>query len=137
MAKTAKRRAATKSKQKSLADRRAAGLKVLKEIGWGQNEILREVDEDLWELTVDNNFGAIWSRPGLSLRDREMLCIATLVTLGASGVGAHFRNAHAVGLSHEELKEIILQVMPYAGLPKALHAMVLLKKVMEGKPTSL
>ena len=118
-------------------DKRRQGSAVLKKIGWGTNEGLREIDEELWALTLENNFGAIWSRPGLSLRDREMICIAALVTLGANGVGAHFRNAHAVGLTNAELKEIILQVMPYAGLPKALHAMNIFKKVVAGEATTL
>ena len=119
------------------ADKREQGLAVLKKIGWGTNEGLREIDEELWALTLENNFGSIWSRPGLSLRDREMICISALVTLGANGVGAHFRNAHAVGLTNAELKEIILQVMPYAGLPKALHAMNIFKKVVAGEATTL
>jgi 4-carboxymuconolactone decarboxylase len=133
MAKAAKRRVSGRK----ASDRRAQGLAVLEKIGWGTNEHLRAIDEDLWGLTVENNFGSVWSRPGLSLRDREMICIAALVTLGAPGVGAHFRNAKAVGLSNAELKEIILQVMPYAGLPKALGAMNIFKKVLRGEATSI
>jgi 4-carboxymuconolactone decarboxylase len=134
MAKAAKKKAA---KRKTPPDRRAQGLAVLKKLGWGENKQVRDIDEDLWALTVDGNFGAVWSRPGLSLRDREMICIATLVTLGAPGVGAHFRNARSVGLTNAELKEIVLQTMPYAGLPKVLGAMNILKKVIRGEATSL
>jgi 4-carboxymuconolactone decarboxylase len=133
MAKTVKKKASGAKTR----DRRAQGLAVLRRLGWGTNEQVRAIDEDLWALTVDGNFGAVWSRPGLSLRDREMICIAALVTLGAPGVGAHFRQAHKVGLTNAELKEIVLQVMPYAGLPKALGAMNILKKVIRGEATSL
>lgn len=118
-------------------ERHAAGLRVLEALGWEHNEDVRELDEDLWQIVTESNFGTIWSRPGLSLRDRELVCISVLITLGARGVAKHFRLAHTVGLTDVELKEIILQVIPYAGLPRALAAMALLKRVARGETVDL
>ena len=94
------------------SDKEAAGLAVLEALGWGHNEGTRELDEDLWRIVTETNFGTIWSRPGLSLRERELICMAILIARGAHGVAMHFRNAHHVGFTPEELKELVLQTIP-------------------------
>ena len=111
------------------SEREKAGLAVLQQLGWGRNERVHELDADLWQIVTETNFGTLWSRPGLSLRDRELICIAILVASGAPGVALHFEHAHNVGLSAGQLKEIILQTIPYTGLPHALSAMKLLKQM--------
>ena len=118
-------------------DREAAGLAVIAKMGWGQNEALREIDEDIWRLVSEINFGSIWARPGLSLRDRELICLSILIAIGAPGVTMHFKHAHQLGFSEEELKEVILQCIPYAGFPKAIQAMAAFKRVMSGESPSL
>lgn len=117
--------------------REQAGLAVLEALGWGHNEDVRELDEDLWRLISETNFGAIWARPGLSLRERELICISVLIAVGAHGVAKHFKFAHNVGITDDELKEIILQTIPYAGLPKALGAMAALRRVQQGDALKL
>jgi 4-carboxymuconolactone decarboxylase len=117
--------------------RHEKGLRVLEELGWGHNEGTRELDEDLWRIVIETNFGTIWSRPGLSLRERELICMAILIARGAHGVAMHFKNAHHVGFTDEELKEVVLQTIPYAGLPRALGAMALLKKTLAGEEPKL
>ncbi|MBO9580385.1 MAG: carboxymuconolactone decarboxylase family protein [Sphingobium sp.] len=117
--------------------REAAGLAVLAQLGWGENEGVRELDEDLWRIVTETNFGTIWARPGLSLRERELICLSVLIAIGAHGVALHFKHAHELGFTPEELKEIILQVIPYAGLPKALQAMAILKRTQAGEKPRL
>jgi 4-carboxymuconolactone decarboxylase len=117
--------------------REEAGLAVLEALGWGHNDDVRELDEDLWRLITETNFGAIWARPGLSLRDRELVCLSVLIAVGAHGVAKHFKFAHSVGITDDELKEIILQTIPYAGLPKALSAMAALRRVQQGEALKL
>jgi alkylhydroperoxidase/carboxymuconolactone decarboxylase family protein YurZ len=112
--------------------REAAGLAVLEQLGWGTNEGVRELDEDLWRIVTEANFGTIWARPGLALRDRELICLSILIAIGAHGVALHFKHAHKLGFTEDELKEIILQTIPYAGLPKALQAMAILKRTLAG-----
>jgi 4-carboxymuconolactone decarboxylase len=117
--------------------REAAGLAILAQLGWGENEGVRDLDEDLWRIVTETNFGTIWARPGLSLRERELICLSVLIAIGAHGVALHFKHAHELGFTPEELKEIILQVIPYAGLPKALQAMAILKRTQAGEEPKL
>jgi 4-carboxymuconolactone decarboxylase len=117
--------------------REQAGLAVLEALGWGKNEGVRELDEDLWQIVTEANFGTIWSRPGLSLRDRELICLSILIAVGAHGVALHFKHAHTLGFTPDELKEIVLQTIPYAGLPKALQAMAILKRTQAGEEPQL
>ena len=118
-------------------EREKAGLAIIEQLGWGQNEGVRELDEDLWRIVSEANFGTIWARPGLSLRDRELICMAILIAIGAHGVAIHFKHAHNVGFTDDELKEIILQTIPYSGLPRALSAMALLRRIQQGAKLEL
>ena len=110
--------------------RRERGLRIYKRMGWGTNPDLRELDEDLWILTTDFVFGEVWSRSGLSLREREIAVLAVLIALGTEGMDLHLRYAHKLGISNDQIKELIYQVMYYAGQPKGLFAMKRLKGVM-------
>jgi len=113
--------------------RRERGLEIYKEMGWGENPAVKELDQDLWAFTTDVLFGEMWSRPGLSLRERELVTLATLVAAKADGIALHMRNAHNLGITHEEMKEVIMQCVVYLGMPKALFAMRKLKAIMAEK----
>ena len=123
--------------EQSPTEREQAGLAIIEQLGWGRNEGVRELDEDLWRIVSEANFGTIWARPGLSLRDRELICMAILIAIGAPGVAIHFKHAHNVGFTDDELKEIILQTIPYSGLPRALSAMALLRRIQQGAKLEL
>jgi 4-carboxymuconolactone decarboxylase len=110
--------------------RRQRGLKIYKEMGWGTNQELKDLDEDLWALTTDFVFGEVWSRPGLSLREREIAVLAVLIALGTEGMDLHLRHARSLGISNDQIKELIFQVMYYVGQPRGLFAMKRLKAVM-------
>ena len=111
--------------------RRQRGLAVYKEMGWGENESVKELDEDLWQFITDIGFGEIWSRPGLSLRERELIVLAALMAVKADGIVGHMRRAHHLGITFEEQKELVLQLTIYLGMPKGLFAMRKLKGVMD------
>lgn len=106
-----------------------AALDVMSKIGWGTNAATRELDEDLWHIINQANLGLLWTRPGLSLRDRELIVMSVLVATGSDGVSHLMQHADAVGITDAEIKELILQTIPYAGQPKAIQAMVTLKRV--------
>ena len=114
-------------------DRRQRGLDVYRQMGWGENAGVKELDEDLWAFTTDVLFGEIWSRPGLSLRERELVTLGALMAAKADGIALHMRNAHHLGITYDEMKEVILQCTVYLGMPKALFAMRKLKAVMAEK----
>ncbi len=116
--------------------RRKRALETYKKMGWGDNGHLRDVDEDIWCLTTDFLFGEVWSRPGLSLRDRELVTLAALITVKADGVSTLMRHAHHVGITTDEIKEVIYQVMYYAGQHSGFFAMRKLKALMAETPAS-
>lgn len=121
---------ATAKRNKEEQTRHEKGLAVLKELGWGDGAAIMEVDPDFFELSVGTLFGGVWSRPGLSLRDRELITIAAMIALDRQdGVKPHFRNAHAVGITDVEIKEIIFQMMFNGGWSVGVHALKGLKQV--------
>jgi 4-carboxymuconolactone decarboxylase len=110
-----------------------AAFDVMAKIGWGTNAATRELDEDLWHIINQANLGLIWSRPGLSLRDRELIVMSVLVAVGSPGVSHLMQHADAIGITDAEIKELILQTIPYAGQANAIQAMVALKGVQAAR----
>jgi 4-carboxymuconolactone decarboxylase len=80
--------------------------------------------QDLARFGVEFNFGDIYSRPGLSLAQRELLSLASLVTIGGlePQLRGHTRGALHVGCTPTEILETVIHVVQYAGFPKALNA---------------
>lgn len=87
---------------------------------------------DLGRYIVEFAFGDIYSREGLNLRDRELATVAALTALGGREpqLKVHIGAAQNVGLTEEEIEEIILQTVPYAGFPTAINAMKVFKEVV-------
>ena len=112
-------------------ERRKRALEIYKKMGWGENEGVKEADEELWKIITDVMFGEIWSRPGLSLRDRELITLGALVMDRAEGMKLHMQHAHNLGITYDEMRETIFQVMYYAGQSKGLFAIRRMKEVMK------
>ena len=106
-----------------------AALDIMEKMGWGTNAATRELDEDLWHIINQANLGLIWTRPGLSLRERELIVMAVLVAIGSPGVTHLMQHADAVGITDAQIKELILQTLPYSGQPNAIQAILALKRV--------
>lgn len=85
---------------------------------------------DLGRYIVEFAFGDIYSRPGLSLREREIATVALLTALGGREpqLRVHMEAALHVGITLQELEEIVLQTVPYAGFPTAINAMNVLSQ---------
>lgn len=79
---------------------------------------------DFYDHVLQAAFGDVWSRPGLPLRDRSMITVAVLAAMGQKDeLRAHLSGARNVGLSREELVEVLLHVSIYAGVPAANAAL--------------
>jgi 4-carboxymuconolactone decarboxylase len=86
---------------------------------------------DLGRHIVEFVYGDIYLRPGLSVRDRELAAVATLVALGRSSqLPQHLRASLKAGLSADELREVIIQTATIAGFPPAMNAMSTLKTIL-------
>ncbi len=74
-------------------------------------------------ITMGNLFGDVWSRPGLELRDRSMITVAALMVLARDNeLKQHLRGALNVGISREQIHEMILHLAHYGGWPVAVGA---------------
>jgi 4-carboxymuconolactone decarboxylase len=92
----------------------------------------KEIDRDWRRFTTFTVFGDVWSRPGLELRNRSMITVAALTVLDRpSELRLHLRGALNVGVSRQELSEIILQMALYGGFPAAMEAMRIATEVFE------
>ena len=75
---------------------------------------------ELMEIGIEGIFGRLWSREGLSKRDRSLVTLGILIALGAEmEMESHFRIARQNGLTEDELAEVIYHASGYAGFPAA------------------
>jgi 4-carboxymuconolactone decarboxylase len=83
----------------------------------------RPFDEDFQRLITEGAWGSVWSRPGLTPRERSMVTIALLAALGHwDEVAMHVRATRNTGATPDDVKEALLHVAVYAGVPAANHA---------------
>lgn len=88
--------------------------------------------EDLQNHVTATVWGSVWTRDGLSRRDRSLLNIGMLVALRATEeLRGHVRGALANGLTREEITEAIIHSSGYCGAPAALSAMKVAQEVLE------
>ncbi|SDL68604.1 4-carboxymuconolactone decarboxylase [Corynebacterium mycetoides] len=79
-------------------------------------------------------WGSVWTREGLSRRDRSLLNIGMLVALRANEeLRGHVRGALTNGLTREEITEAIIQASGYCGAPAALSAMKVAREVLDAE----
>ncbi|MCV7383908.1 carboxymuconolactone decarboxylase family protein [Mycolicibacter longobardus] len=75
-------------------------------------------------------FDEVWARPDLSKRDRSLITVAALTTMGKTEqLTFHIDYAHRNGVTVEELKEAILHLAFYTGWPNAMSAMGVAKQI--------
>jgi 4-carboxymuconolactone decarboxylase len=89
-----------------------------------------EFDADYQRYITENAWGTIWTRPGLDKKTRHMLTIAMLAALGKNDeLAMHVRATRNTGVTPEELREVLLHVSVYAGVPAANSAFAIAKRV--------
>ncbi len=98
-------------------DRRKQGLEKMNEVyGWEMPDIQ---GDPYFDLTVEHLFGTIWTRPGLSMRDKRLLTLAAVTAVGNSDLAEIQVNAalHNGEITAEELKEVSVFLTHYLGFP--------------------
>jgi len=79
--------------------------------------------QPLQELVTENAWGTVWTREGLSRRDRSLITVAMLIALNRPHeIKLHLRGALNNGLSRAEIRELLLQAGVYCGMPAAVDA---------------
>ena len=86
------------------------------------------LDDDFQTLITETAWGSVWARPGLTLRERSMVTLALLAALGHDEeVAMHIRATSNTGATMEDIKETLLHVAVYAGVPAANRAFKIAK----------
>lgn len=91
---------------------------------------LRSLSEDLPEIVLGFAFSDVVARPGIALKTREMLTVGALTAMGTAPgqLEFHMRAALNVGVTREEILEIVLQMAVYAGVPACMNGLAAAKK---------
>lgn len=85
--------------------------------------------EKFVDVAIENVFGALWTRPGLDLKTRTMVCVVSDVATGREDeLAIHLRFARRQGWSEEELTEAMLHMSGYVGLPLVRGGLLVAKK---------
>lgn len=122
-----------------IQNRYERGLAKLEEIDGeaGTNVInsLRDIAPDFARYLIEFPFGDIYSRPQLDLRSREIAVVAALTAMGTATpqLKVHIEGALNVGVTKEEVVEVIMQMAVYAGFPAALNGLFVAKEVFLSK----
>lgn len=129
----------TEASQKAEESRLERGKRRLSEIdGEAGDKViaaLADIAPDFAAYLFEFPFGDIYSRPGLDLRAREIATIAALTALGNASpqLKVHIEAGLNVGLSRNEITEIIMQMAVYAGFPAALNGLFAAKEVFASR----
>jgi 4-carboxymuconolactone decarboxylase len=90
-----------------------------------------DFDADFQRFITETVWGEVWTRPGLERSTRHLLTIAILAALGKENeLAMHLRAAPNTGVTPEEIREALLQVAVYAGVPAANAAFAVAKAVL-------
>jgi len=94
-------------------------------------DALADIAPDFATYLLEFPFGDIYDRPGLSLRDREIATIAALAALGNATpqLEVHVHAGLNVGLTRDEIVEVLMQMAVYAGFPAALNGLFAAERV--------
>ena len=97
-------------------------------------EGLKDIAPDLGRYIIEFAFGDLYSRPGLDLRSREIAAVAALTVMGNATpqLKVHIHAALNVGVTREEIIEVIMQMSAYAGFPAAINAVAAAREVFAG-----
>jgi 3-oxoadipate enol-lactonase/4-carboxymuconolactone decarboxylase len=96
---------------------------------------LTALDAPFREFILEGVWGRVWTRPGLSHRDRSLLCLGMLAALGhAEEFRLHVRATANTGVTPDEIAEVLLQVAAYAGVPAGNTALRIAKETLREMP---
>ena len=94
---------------------------------------LKDIAPSMVNYIIEFAMGDIYTREGLSLKERELLTICSLTTLGdtAPQIKVHVRCALNIGITPKEVTECVIHCLPYAGFPRTLNALSAVEEVFK------
>ena len=88
------------------------------------------LDFDFQRFITEGAWGSVWTRPGLDRRERSIVVIALMAALGHEDeLAMHLRAIRNTGVSIDDVREVLLMVAVYAGVPAANTAFRIAKQV--------
>lgn len=92
-----------------------------------------EFDQPFQDMITEAAWGHVWSRPDITKRERSMITIALLAALGRDDeLALHVGATANTGASADDIREVLLHVAIYAGVPAANHALKIAKETLGG-----
>lgn len=89
-----------------------------------------DFDADFQRIITESAWGTIWTRPGIDKKTRHLLTLAIIAALGKHDeLAMHIRATRNTGVTQEEVREVFMQVLVYAGAPAANSAFGIAKRV--------
>jgi 4-carboxymuconolactone decarboxylase len=121
----------------TLDERFQKGLEMRQRLAGSQGRIFQgavpvayELAPDMYRISTECLYGAIWSRPGLDLKYRAMATLTVaVIQLATPQVQAQVRNALNVGITAEEIIEICMMIVFYGGNPAAYNGLAVAKEI--------
>jgi 4-carboxymuconolactone decarboxylase len=119
------------------SERYRQGWEKLKAIDSGGGEAavqrLKDIAPDFAKYLIEFPFGDIYTRPGLDLKAREIVAVSALAALGYATpqLKFHIDAALNAGCSEQEIVEILMQLVVYAGFPAALNGLFAAQEVFQ------
>ncbi len=89
-----------------------------------------EFDADFQQFIIETAWGSIWARPGLKREIRQLVTLSILAATGQTHeFELHLKATQNTDVTQDEVKEALLHVAGYAGIPAANTAFAIAKKV--------
>lgn len=124
----------------SIEERQAKGAQVREALfGSGLSAVMPPDDlmADFSSMLNEWLFGGVWSRPGLEMQQRSMITMAVLTALGRQEeLRIHIGAALRLGLTKEQITELLTHVAFYAGVPAAVTGFRVAREVFAGTEQS-
>ena len=97
-----------------------------------QNTYQDPIMQKFRDVAAESVFGSLWTRPGLDLKTRTLVCVVSDAATGRDPeLALHLRMARRQGWSEEELSEALLHLTGYVGAPLVREAMLTASKVFK------
>ena len=102
----------------------------------GQSTYNDPIMKKFIDVATENVFGALWSRPGLDLKTRTLVCVVSDAATGREPeLAIHLRMALRQGWTQDELVEVLLQMSGYVGVPIIREMLLVAKEVFKEHTT--
>jgi 4-carboxymuconolactone decarboxylase len=128
------------SEQTTRGELYRTGLQIRREVlgaDWVDRALQTQDDfnRPFQELLNEYCWGTVWARPGLSRQTRSLLNLAMLIALNRPNeLELHVRGALTNGVSRDEIREVFLQAAIYCGVPAAVEAFRIARRVFDEAP---